>query len=309
MRRLGFLGFGEVPWHLATGMQRPDGLEVSAYDPLLVDTAQPAKRQRAVDAGVRPLDTVAGLAECELVLSLVTPAAAVAAVEAYTPHAPSGQRFIEMNSAAPQVKRAVSDLLGPRGVQVDDAVLTGGGIGLDGWRIPINVAGPTAQDSADLLLSLGLNAKAIGGEIGQAAAVKMLRGVIIKGLEALAVEAFTAARAHGLEDVLMGAVGEALDKGPIEDFLRMLLTTHTVHCGRRAVEVDMIRQTVAESGLEPTMTTAMVSLFQRSAAADLKGPTGEGYREAEEAVDAMVQALIPADGTGPSDAHQDSREA
>lgn len=296
MKRLGFLGFGEVPWHLATGMRRSDDLQVVAYDPVLVDPERPAKRQRAVDAGVRPLDSVGDLAECELVLSLVTPAAAVAAVEAYAPHAVAGQRFIEMNSAAPVVKRDVDAVLTPRGVEVDDAVLTGGGIGLDGWRIPINVAGPTAEDSANRLLALGLNAKAIGSEIGQAAAVKMLRGVIIKGLEALSVEAFTAAKAHGLDDVLMGAVSEALDKGPIEDFLKMLLATHTVHCGRRSVEVDMIRQTVAESGLEPTMTTAMTSLFRRSAAAGLEGPTGEGYTDAESAVEAMVASLVPAEG-------------
>lgn len=298
MSTLGFLGFGEVPWHFATGMQRPADLTVVAYDPVLVDPEQPAKRQRANDAGVTPLDDVAGLADCELVLSLVTPAAAVAAVEAYTPHAPAGQRFLEMNSAAPAVKRAVAELLTPRRVEVDDVVLTGGGIGLDGWRIPINVAGPTAQDSTDRLLALGLNAKTIGDQVGQAAAVKMLRGVIIKGLEALSVEAFTAAKALGLDGVLMGAVAEALDKGPIEDFLNMLLTTHTVHCGRRAVEVDMIRGTVAESGLEPTMSAAMVELFRRSAEADLKGPDGAGYADPAAAVEAMVAELVPEPPTG-----------
>jgi 3-hydroxyisobutyrate dehydrogenase-like beta-hydroxyacid dehydrogenase len=300
VKRLGFLGFGEVPWHLATGMRRPEGLEIVAFDPVLVDPDLPAKRQRAVDAGVTPLETVAGLADCELVLSLVTPAAAVGAAEAYAPHAVAGQRFIEMNSAAPAVKRAVDELLTPHGVEVDDAVLTGGGIGLDGWQIPVNVAGPTAADSTDQLLALGLNARAIGDHIGQAAAVKMLRGVIIKGLEGLAVEAFTAARAAGLEDVLMDAVGEALDKGPIADFLRMLLTTHTVHCGRRSVEVDMIRQTVEEAGLESIAMPAMVRLFERSAGAGLAGPEGAGQPDASHAVAAMVAAFVDRPETGES---------
>ena len=40
----------------------------------------------------------------------------------------------------------------------------------------------------------------MGPEVGEASAVKMCRSIMIKGLEALAVESFMTARLYGVED-------------------------------------------------------------------------------------------------------------
>lgn len=270
MTVVGYLGFGEVARRFAGGMDRPAGCRLLAYDRVVEVGDATAAREEAADLGVQLLDSPGGLAEADLVLSVVTPAAARAAASSYAPHAPGGQTYVDLNSTAPEVKLEVESVLAPRGIRVVDGVMTGGGISLDGHRIPISLAGPGAQEVADQLTGFGLVAEVVGGEFGQAAAMKMLRGVVIKGLEALSIEAFVAARAYGIEDLVLASISESLDRWSTADFLQMLVRTHTEHCTRRAVEVRMIKETVAGTGLEPIMAEAAQRLFERSAAADLR---------------------------------------
>jgi 3-hydroxyisobutyrate dehydrogenase-like beta-hydroxyacid dehydrogenase len=297
--RFGLLGFGEAASALASGLTLAPGDEIAAFDPAL--RTDPVRARAAVDAGVTVLDDVSLLATCDLVLSLVTPAVALAVARGYAPHAPAGQHYLEANSTAPPVKLAIAAELEPRGVHVTDGVLTGGGIQLDGVGIPISLAGRDAELVAGLLVGVGLKAAVIGEEVGQAAAMKMLRGVVIKGLEALSVEALTAARAYGLDDVVVDSLSETLDRWDIRDFVEMLVRSHTMHCGRRSVEVRMIRETVAGTGLEPLMSAAAQELFERSAAANLLLPGGDHPRGLHDSVGVLVDALIdhdPARGAG-----------
>ena len=56
------------------------------------------------------------------------------------------------------------------------------------------------------LQALGMDAKAVSENIGVASAIKMCRSVIIKGLEALAVESMFAARHFGAEDAVLASL-------------------------------------------------------------------------------------------------------
>lgn len=290
MTDVGFLGFGEAGACLAGGMELAEDDRLRAFDPVFGQDA--TRRDAAQAAGVEVLDSIDGLGSCDVVLALVTPAAALEAARGYAPHARMGQVYVEANSTAPPVKQEVEGLLGPLGIHVVDAVLTGGGIQLDGHRIPISLAGPEAGRVEVLFRRLGLNAETMGTEVGQAAAMKMLRGIVIKGLEALSVEAVTAARAYGLEEVMLRSLTETLDRWKIRDFVSMLVRSHTMHCGRRSVEVRMIRETVAASGLEPVMMEAAQRLFERSAREDLRGPDGQPPDDLTESADVLVDALI-----------------
>ena len=291
MTSYGFLGYGQVGQHLTEGMHRSPDDHVAAFDLGFRDPARAELVARARDSVVEVVTDPAGLAGCDLVLSVVTPASALAVARDYAAHAHPGQTYVDLNSTAPEVKAQIAEVLAPSGVRFLEGVMTGGGINLDGHRIPMSLAGPDAEAVAAQLTAAGFLAEAIGDTIGQAAAMKMLRGVVIKGLEALSVEAFVAARAYGIEDLVLASVSESLDRWSIRDFIAMLVTTHTVHCGRRSVEVRMIKETVASSGLEPLMATAAQQLFERSAAADLTvdGAPPTGF---EAAMDALRAATI-----------------
>ena len=141
--------------------------------------------------------------------------------------------------------------------------MTGGGIQLDAQRIPISLAGPDAAEAADLLNGAGLNAAVVGEEIGAAAALKMLRSVVIKGMEGLWVEALLAARERGVVEPLLAMIEETLDRYSGRDFATMLVTTDVGHAGRRQVEVRMSRDTVAGNWCPPLLSDGIVAVTNR----------------------------------------------
>lgn len=261
--RWGMIGYGEAG-RVIGGALSDAGADLLVHDhAMLVPVRGQALLAAVTASGARPAPTVADLAGCDVVLSLVTPATAVAAAEAFAPHAREGVLYVDLNSTAPQDKYDVVDRL--PSARVVDAVMTGGGIRLDGPRIPISVAGAEGQAVVDLLNAAGLNAALVGSEVGAAAALKMLRSVVIKGMEALWAEALLAADRLDVVEPLFAMVEETLDRWPTRDFASMLVTTHVAHAGRRQVEARMVRETVEGAGVEPIMSAAVVARQERTA--------------------------------------------
>lgn len=256
--RVGLLGFGEAGRALAPVLAARADLVV--HD--IAFAGEPARAAAVADLGATPAAEVAGLAACDAVLSLVTPATAVDAATAYAPSGRAGALYVDLNSTAPADKRDVADAV--PAARTVDGVLTGGGIRLDGATIPISLAGPNAPEAAALLTDLGLTAAVVGTEVGAAAALKMLRGVVIKGLEALCVEALLAADGFDLVEPLLDDVAASLDR-PAREFLSMLVTSHVTHAGRRRVEAEKVRDTVATAGVDPVMARATAELIGRTA--------------------------------------------
>lgn len=256
--RLGLIGFGEAGRAFAPVLAARADLVV--HD--VAFAADPARAAAVTGLGATPATEPAGVDGCEAVLSLVTPATAVAAAAAFAPAARAGALYVDLNSTTPGDKREIAAAV--PAARVVDGVLTGGGIRLDGAGIPISLAGPDAPVAAALLTGLGLTASVVGAEVGAAAALKMLRGVVVKGLEALCVEALLAAAELDLVEPLLDDVSASLDR-PAREFLSMLVTTHVAHAGRRRVEAGKVRDTIATTGVPPVMATATAELLGRTA--------------------------------------------
>lgn len=262
-RRWGLIGFGEAGRIIGAAVAA-SGVDLAVHDRMLLDPSRGAAVRASITAaGATPVDGPAALADRDVVLSLVTPATAVLAAEGFAAAAADGALYVDLNSTAPDAKHAVVAAL--PGVRVVDGVMTGGGITLDGAGIPISLAGPDAPEAAELLVRAGLNATVVGSEVGAAAALKMLRSVVIKGLEGLWVEALLAARELSVVEPLMAMIEETLDRYSTRDFATMLVTTHVAHAGRRQVEVRMARDTVAGTGVPPLMSDGLVLRHERSA--------------------------------------------
>ena len=91
----------------------------------------------------------------------------------------------------------------------------------------------------------------VSGQLGVASATKMCRSVIIKGLEAMVIESFTAARRYGVEEAMIASLRETFpgfdwDKQATYFFQRAI-----AHGRRRAEEMRETAVTVREAGLEP----------------------------------------------------------
>ncbi len=77
---------------------------------------------------------------------------------------------------------------------------------------PILLSGPEAEAALPVLTSLGMLPRVTGVRVGEASSIKMLRSVMIKGLEALTAEAMLAARKAGVEGAVIASL-QASDPG------------------------------------------------------------------------------------------------
>jgi hypothetical protein len=98
----------------------------------------------------------------------------------------------------------------------------------------------------------------VGRETGSAAAIKMIRSVMIKGIEALTLECFLAAsRAGVLEEVTASLKNNypTLDWTKIADYNLERMASHGE---RRAAEMEESAATLRELGLDPLMVDSTV---------------------------------------------------
>jgi 3-hydroxyisobutyrate dehydrogenase-like beta-hydroxyacid dehydrogenase len=225
----------------------------------------PARELAMVEHGVKAEASAAdALTDAELVLSLVTADAALDVARDYAPLLPEGALWCDMNSVAPGTKReAAAAIEAAGGRYVDVAVMAP----VDkGMAVPLLVSGPHALAAQPLLEALGFtNVRVVGDEIGRASAIKMIRSVMVKGLEALTWECAAAARAAGVFDEVMASLDaseKAIGWAERMAYNRERMETHGL---RRAAEMEESAKTLQGLGVEPVMTRGTVAL-QRQAA-------------------------------------------
>jgi hypothetical protein len=120
------------------------------------------------------------------------------------------------------------------------------------------IAGPHAEEVSPLLRELEMQFTVVGRETGSAAAIKMIRSVMIKGIEALTLECFLAAsRAGVLEEVTASLKNNypTLDWTKIADYNLERMASHGE---RRAAEMEESAATLRELGLDPLMVDSTV---------------------------------------------------
>ena len=255
--RVALIGFGEA----GEAFVRAPGWrgETRAWDLL------PERRAAMAACGVETGgDAAAALADRAFLLSLVTADSALAAARDYAALLPAGALWCDMNSVAPDTKReAAAAIEAAGGRYVDVAVMAPVDKGL---AVPLLLAGPHALAARPLLEALGFtNLRVVGDDVGRASAIKMIRSVMVKGLEALSWECMAAAEAAGVLDEVTASL-DASEKpaGWAERFAYNRERMET-HGARRAAEMEESARTLEALGVEPVMTRGTVRL-QRAAA-------------------------------------------
>ena len=248
---IGLVGYGEVGRILAEDLRARGVGNVLACDIKLGGPDEAPLREHAVRHGVRLAASHAGLAaQSDLILSAVTASQAVPVAEACAPALRSGAWFLDFNSASPGAKvRAGGIVKAAGGRYVEGAVMTS--IPPYRIRVPLLLGGPDAAALAPLISALGFEGQAGPAKLGVASATKMCRSVMIKGLEAMVIESFTAARAYGVEDQVLASLAETFPGIDWEKQGAYFFQRVIQHGRRRAEEMREAAQTVREAGLEP----------------------------------------------------------
>jgi 3-hydroxyisobutyrate dehydrogenase-like beta-hydroxyacid dehydrogenase len=248
--RVGLVGYGEVGRILAEDL-RAQGVGVATYDIKLGTPAEGPLREHAARHGVTLTTSHRELAAvADLVVSAVTANQAVPVAQSCAPAIGRGAWFLDLNSASPGAKQRAAALIDSAGGRyVEAAVMTS----IPPYRIkvPMLLGGRDAAALAPKLNALGFDAKVASAELGVASATKMCRSVMIKGLEAMVIESFTAARHYGVEDAVIASLYETFPGIDWEKQASYFFQRVIEHGRRRSEEVREVAQTVREAGLAP----------------------------------------------------------
>jgi 3-hydroxyisobutyrate dehydrogenase len=300
---IAMLGLGEAGTALARGFAEASGWlgAVGNRTLMAIDIALgegprgEAMARRAAALGVDISKTyTAALAAADLVTSTVTGDDALEAAQSALAFLQPGTVFLDFNTITRQTAQDIAALMDAKGVQyVDVAVL--GSFHAAGYRTPLLLAGKDTNRVVPWLEQLGFVVQVLNDRAGDASAVKMLRSIMLKGIEALAVECLVAARQQGLLKEVLDCFGD-IDQATFCGLLGIVLTTHIPHAKRRMEEVQKVNRNLIETGLEPIMSAATLRSFTRTVKA---GVAAEGVVPPfDEALRILTESVVrPDSGT------------
>jgi len=255
--RISFIGFGEAGQAIASGLRESGIEQVAAWD-ILFPAAEGAKLKAAGEKiGMHLAHSAAGaVANADMVISAVTAASSYEAAESVAPHLNGNPYYLDINSVSPGRKQATAKLLDGRARYIDVAVIAP--IHPKRHKSAMLIAGPHAQAAAPLLQELEMQLRIVDGGVGAAAAIKMIRSVMIKGIEALTLECFLAAHRAGIVDEVADSMKNnyaGIDFKKLADYNLERMANHGE---RRAAEMEESCATLRELGLDPLMTESTV---------------------------------------------------
>ena len=257
------IGFGEAASAFAEGLPR-QGRRVLAYD-RKTDHAETCEAKQADFAhlGVEGCRTMAGaVAGSKMILCLVTADQATAAAREGAMSLSPKALWFDMNSVAPETKRVAARVIEAVGGRyVDVAVLSP--VHPKKRAAPLLVSGPHAEEGVQQLKALGFSdVTEIEGPVGAAAAVKMIRSVMVKGIEALSAECAMAAHRAGVVEAVIASLDASWPGADWGTRLDYNLDRMMIHGLRRAAEMQESVATLEGLGVRAGMTGATVELQQ-----------------------------------------------
>jgi 3-hydroxyisobutyrate dehydrogenase-like beta-hydroxyacid dehydrogenase len=286
-RVIALLGFGEAGSAIARGLAAEGGWRgpakpgdnaprrVIAIDPALDKDARGTalgKEARRLEIAISDRYTEA-LSEADLVICAVQGEHALEAASSAAPLMKKGAYFLDLCTVTGKMAdedRAPLEQAGGR--YIDVAVM--GGFFKYGIKAPMLVAGENADAAVAWMNANGFDAKYLGPRPGSASSVKMVRSVLMKGLEALGVEALVTAERQGIREEVLDCLAD-VDLVPFRDHLASLVQTHVVHARRRWEEMGLVAQTLRETGVEPKMTVTTEQTLRRSVEAGIAPADGK----------------------------------
>jgi 3-hydroxyisobutyrate dehydrogenase-like beta-hydroxyacid dehydrogenase len=243
---LAVLGLGEAGGTIGSGFAAA-GCRVRGWDPV----ASAAGDVEQVDT---PADAVAG---AHLVLSLTTAAHALEAATSVASLLTAGQTYADLNTTAPALKRDVAAVIARTGARFADVALLGP-VPTRGVGTPTLASGDGAERFAELVRPFGMPVEIVGSESGDAAGLKLLRSVFMKGLAASVLESVEAATVCGADDWLRREIADVLGEPLVERLLSGTLT----HAERRLHEMEDAAAYLEQLGVEPRVSRAAAAWLE-----------------------------------------------
>jgi 3-hydroxyisobutyrate dehydrogenase-like beta-hydroxyacid dehydrogenase len=285
---IGFVGFGEAGYHIAKGLRGARLARTFAYD---IDTGERV-RGRARDTQTELVESNAALAAaCEVILCAVTADQALIAAQQTAPHLGPRHYYADVNSVSPRMKQSIAQSISRTGARFVEAAMMAP-VPPHGHKVPTLLGGAAAPAFLEMLQPFGVRMEVVStDQIGRAAAVKMFRSVVYKGLEALIFECVLGASHYGAEPRVFASLNESFPGVDFEKLANYMIGRVVVHGERRAREMEEVAATLRELGIDPMMAEAAARRMDWAAELDLKSRfAGEFPKTYQEVLDAISRA-------------------
>jgi 3-hydroxyisobutyrate dehydrogenase-like beta-hydroxyacid dehydrogenase len=225
--------------------------------------------RRAHAAGLLDVGSTEGMVDADVILSVCPPHAAVEVARSLAGFEGS---YVDANAVSPNTARSIDGIV--------SRLVDGGIVGpppRSHGTTRLYLSGPEAANIADLFAGTPVEARVISDVIGHASALKMVYAAWSKGTGAMLLAIRAAARAHGVEEVLLDEWHDSIPD----------LAERSVRSARSAGskgwrwvgEMEEIAATFAAAGLPDGFHLAAAEVFRRSP------------RRAEATVDDIVAGL------------------
>jgi 3-hydroxyisobutyrate dehydrogenase-like beta-hydroxyacid dehydrogenase len=286
---VGFIGFGEAGSTIASGLraagvERIVAFDIAAHDPRLGPTIQ----ERARRSGTTIVESPADLARAsEILFSTVTSSSALDAARQTVAFLEPGHVYADLNSVSPALKQEIDRVVSASGARfVEVAVMAP--VLPYGHRVPMLLGGSGAALFAERMTPLGMRCDVLSSNVGTAAAVKMCRSIVVKGLEALMCECVLGASRYDAGPHVFASLNESFPGIDWQKLADYMVGRVVVHGERRAREMEEVAETLRAIGVEPIMAEATARRQDWSARLDLRSHFGpEGPKTAGEMIEVI----------------------
>jgi 3-hydroxyisobutyrate dehydrogenase-like beta-hydroxyacid dehydrogenase len=237
------LGLGEAGGRIAADLVAA-GCAVRGWDPV--------RRPAGIANAESERTAVSG---ADVVLSINAAAVALDVASRAVGELGSGVLYADLNTASPELKRQLAAILP---VEFADVALLGVVPSL-GLATPALASGTGAERFAECFRALGMPVEVVGRAAGDAAGLKLLRSVFMKGMAAAAIESLEAARAAGVENRVRADLAAVIG----EPLLERLLAGSRAHATRRVDEMRAASAYLEELGVPPRVATAAAEWLEQ----------------------------------------------
>ena len=255
---IGFIGFGEAGSTIANGLRtagvdRLFALDIKTHTPEF----GPAIVRRAAQSRTTLVESPADLAQsCDILFSTVTSSSALAAATDSARFLDRRHTYADLNSVSPALKQAIDRVISASGASFVEAAVMAPVLPQQ-HKVPMLLGGPGAAAFAATMTPFGMRLEVLAGAtVGSAAAVKMCRSIVVKGLEALLLECAMSASRFDADHLVWASLNESY---PGIDWKRLADYTAgrvVVHGERRAREMEEVAETLRAIGVDPIMAEA-----------------------------------------------------
>jgi len=283
---IAFIGFGEAARAFTASLKEAGVESFTAYDIKQGTSAGQDVEKAAAELGVTlAAGPVAAIEGADWVVAAVTAASSLEAAQSVESGLTGNQVYVDINSVSAKRKQDTAALVRGKGARyVDMAVMAP--VHPRGHKTPVLIAGDQQDLITDALTNYAFAWRSVGAEEGAATSIKMIRSLFVKGLEAITVQAISAAREAGCYDEVYQSLSGSYDMLGWPEFGEYEFERIMRHGVRRAAEMRESANSMRELGFANggALADAIAALHDEIGELGCTVPEGGGLAEIADTV-------------------------